>query len=72
MVESEMSRTWKELRGKSRVVEAAFRLANRRLQPLGHLTVMRMLSIRRPLSYENTTVPKIVPATGDSSGPEQW
>jgi hypothetical protein len=31
--------------------EADFRLANRRLQPLGHLTATRFLGIRQPLSY---------------------
>lgn len=31
--------------------EAAFRLANHRLQPLGHLTAARNLSIRHALSY---------------------
>ncbi len=47
------------------VREADFRLANRRLQPLGHLTATRELSIRRPLTYAEVTVlisvPEIVP-----------
>ena len=46
--------------------EAEIRLANHRLQPLGHLTAARNLSIRRASSYGNTAlariVPKIVPA----------
>jgi hypothetical protein len=37
------------------------RLANHRLQPLGHLTAARNLSIRQPLSYGGTAVPRIVP-----------
>jgi hypothetical protein len=41
-------------------------LANRRLQPLGHLTAARNLSIRQALSYGTTAkgqiVPEIVPA----------
>ena len=36
-------------------------LANRRLQPLGHLTVMRTLSIREASSCGNPAVPRIVP-----------
>ena len=36
-------------------------LANHRLQPLGHLTAARNLSIRQPLSYGGTAVPRIVP-----------
>jgi hypothetical protein len=43
------------------VREADFRLANHRLQPLGHLTAARNLSIRQPLSYGGTAVPRIVP-----------
>ena len=42
-------------------------LANRRLQPLGHLTAARNLSIRQASSYENAAlsqiVPEIVPAS---------
>ena len=42
-------------------------LANRRLQPLGHLTAARNLSIRRGLSYGEPSflmiVPEIVPAS---------
>jgi predicted phage tail protein len=41
--------------------EADFRLANHRLQPLGHLTAARNLSIRQALSYGEAAVPKIVP-----------
>jgi hypothetical protein len=36
-------------------------LANRRLQPLGHLTAARNLSIRQASSYGNTAVAQIVP-----------
>ena len=53
------------------VREASFRLANRRLQPLGHLTAARNVSIRHGLGYGNALdcqiVPKIVPA--DSENP---
>ena len=53
-----------------RTLGTAFRpyngLANRRLQPLGHLTAARNLSIRQASSYGNATevqiVPEIVPA----------
>ena len=41
--------------------EADVRLANYRLQPLGHLTAARNLSMRQALSYEEAAVPKIVP-----------
>ena len=41
--------------------EADFRLANRRLQPLGHLTATRTLSIRDASSCGNASVPSIVP-----------
>src|ERR1700682_3718181 len=47
--------------------EAGFRLANHRLQPLGHLTAARNLSIRHDSSSEHpkivTIVPEIVPAS---------
>jgi hypothetical protein len=43
------------------VREADFRLANHRLQPLGHLTAARFLSIRHASSYGNAALPKIVP-----------
>jgi hypothetical protein len=49
------------------VREADFRLANHRLQPLGHLTVARKLSIRQTSSYVSAPplqiVPEIVPAS---------
>ena len=49
------------------VREADFRLANRRLQPLGHLTAARNLSIRQASSYGNAApsqvVPEIVPTS---------
>lgn len=35
------------------VLESPATLANRRLQPLGHLTATRLLSIRQPASYGN-------------------
>jgi hypothetical protein len=44
-------------------------LANRRLQPLGHLTAARNLSIRQASSYGNTgrpIVPEIVPASSQN------
>ena len=41
--------------------EADFRLANHRLQPLGHLTAARNLSIQQASSYGNATLPQIVP-----------
>jgi hypothetical protein len=48
-----------------RTLGRAFRpyngLANRRLQPLGHLTATRTLSIREALSCANPAVPKTVP-----------
>jgi hypothetical protein len=47
--------------------EAGFRLANHRLQPLGHLTAARNLSIRHDSSCEHpkivAIVPEIVPAS---------
>ena len=54
-----------------RTLGRAFRpyngLANHRLQPLGHLTATRNLSIRRASSYGNAApsqiVPEIVPAS---------
>ena len=42
--------------------EAAFRLANHRLQPLGHLTAARNLSIRQRSSYGDANSLRIVPA----------
>ena len=36
-------------------------LANRRLQPLGHLTASRNLSINDIATYANASVPMIVP-----------
>jgi hypothetical protein len=48
------------------VLESPATLANRRLQPLGHLTALRTLSIREASSCGNPavakTVPEIVPA----------
>ena len=44
------------------VQEADFRLANRRLQPLGHLTA-RELSIRHASTYARPIVPIFVPET---------
>jgi hypothetical protein len=41
--------------------EADFRLANRPLQPLGHLTAVRNLSINDITTYTNAIVPTIVP-----------
>jgi hypothetical protein len=41
--------------------EAGFRLANRPLQPLGHLTASRNLSIDDIMIYGNAIVPTIVP-----------
>jgi hypothetical protein len=41
--------------------EAGFRLANRRLQPLGHLTAARKLSINDITTYTNAIVPTIAP-----------
>ena len=38
-------------------------LANHRLQPLGHLTAARNLSIRQASSYGNATLPQIVPTS---------
>ena len=50
--------------------EAGFRLANHRLQPLGHLTAARNLSIRHALGYGNAVegqiVPRIVPASSQN------
>src|SRR5262249_16812371 len=48
-------------------------LANRRLQPLGHLTAARLLSIRRRSGYGGNPnlvpiVPEIVPDTSASDG----
>jgi len=51
--------------------EADFRLANHRLQPLGHLTATRNLSIRHALGYgdvvDGQIVPRIVPASSQDS-----
>src|SRR5437773_187591 len=48
-----------------RTLDTAFRpyngLANRRLQPLGHLTAAINLSIRQASSYGNVRLPPIVP-----------
>ena len=41
--------------------EAGFRLANHRLQPLGHLTAARNLSIRQGSTYAAAGCPRIVP-----------
>jgi hypothetical protein len=43
--------------------EAGFRLANHRLQPLGHLTAARNLSIRHDSSCEHPKIVAIVPET---------
>ena len=55
------------------VREADFRLANHRLQPLGHLTAARNLSIRQGSSYGTAAlfqiVPEIVP---DSAAVSAW
>jgi len=52
--------------------EADFRLANHRLQPLGHLTAARFLSIRQCWSYGNPNseriVPEIVPTNSAIAG----
>jgi hypothetical protein len=45
-------------------------LANRRLQPLGHLTAARFLSIRQATSYGNAALTQIVPEIVPASGPE--
>jgi hypothetical protein len=45
-------------------------LANRRLQPLGHLTAARNLSIRHASSYGEPAVPKIVPEIVPASSKE--
>ena len=44
-----------------RVREAAFRLANRRLQPLGHLTAARNLSIYDVWTYAERICPHCCP-----------
>ena len=53
--------------------EAGFRKANRRLQPLGHLTATRTLSINAiticDLSKVPSIVPEIVPAKLSESTP---
>jgi hypothetical protein len=51
------------------------RLANHRLQPLGHLTAARKLSIRHASSYGNTALPKIVHEivpTASPNPPRKW
>jgi len=49
--------------------EAGFRLANHRLQPLGHLTAARNLSIRHASSYGNTRFGKLsLKLNGQASG----
>src|SRR5438309_701836 len=51
-----------ELRLNSREADGGlFGLANRPLQPLGHLTASRILSINDIATYANAIVPKIVP-----------
>ena len=66
----------KETEGFARTIEdvreADFRLANHRLQPLGHLTAARFLGIRQRAGYGNpdsvVIVPEIVPVTGPIDG----
>src|SRR5204862_6560185 len=43
------------------VLVSPLALANRRLQPLGHLTATGTLSVRESASCESPAVPKIVP-----------
>ena len=51
--------------------EAAFRLANHRLQPLGYLTAARFLSINDIATYANAIVPRIVPEIVPDSSEER-
>jgi hypothetical protein len=50
--------------------EAALRLENRRLRPLGHLTALRSLSIYDISVYEAGVVPAIVPESVPVKGSE--
>jgi hypothetical protein len=60
----ETGRTWRESRDANRALVG---LANHRLQPLGHLTAARRLSIRHDSSCEHQKIVVIVPETMPAS-----
>jgi hypothetical protein len=60
----ETGRTWRESRDANRALVG---LANHRLQPLGHLTAARRLSIRQHSSCEHQKIVVIVPETMPAS-----